>query len=223
MSKRDRWSGIRRAPFAAAVASLLIATIVVAANIGAPTPAPPSTSAAPSPEPSAGPTTLVADSLDDLPVTMLPYPYTEPTPAPVPTEIDGTYMQILTLGDLGGAISALPFPCRRCLPYARDPGVLTLIFFDGAYFVDHQMSGFHATGHYEVEGNSLTLFNDPNCSRVRGSYTWRMDGRSLQLEALDDPCAFEGERATDLASGAWTKIPVCRREVIHLWPGILGC
>ena len=165
----------------------------------------------------------MAQTLDDLPVTMRPYPYTEPTPAPVPTEIDGTYMQILTLDELGGASNALPFPCRRCLPYARDPGVLTLIFFDGAYFVDHQMSGFHATGHYEVDGNRLTLFNDPNCSRVRGTYRWRTTGPSLQLEVVDDPCAFQGERATDLATGAWTKIPVCRREVMHLWPGILGC
>ena len=50
-----------------------------------------------------------------------------------------------------------------------------------------------------------------------------MDGRSLRLDAVDDTCAFQGERATDLASDVWTKIPVCKREVHHLWPGILGC
>jgi len=166
---------------------------------------------------------LVADTLDDLPATVRPYPYTEPAPPTVPTEIDGTYMLILSLEDLGGASNALPFPCRRCLPYARDPGVMTLIFFQGAYFVDHQMSGFHATGHYEVDGNRLTLFNDPNCSRVRGTYTWHLEGRSLRLDAVDDTCAFQGERATDLASDEWTKIPVCRREVHYLWPGVLGC
>ena len=165
----------------------------------------------------------MAETIDDLPATMRPYPYTEPAPEPVPTEIDGTYMLILTLQDLGGANAALPFPCRRCLPYARDPGVLTLIFFHGAYFVDHQMSGFHATGHFAVEGNRLRLFNDPNCSRVRGTYNWQLDGPSLQLTVIDDACAFKGERATDLASDVWTKIPVCRREVQHLWPGILGC
>jgi hypothetical protein len=215
----DRWSGIKLAPLAAAGAALLIAAIVIVASPDTPTRSP-SPSSSPTPR---GETTLVAETLDDLPVTLRPYPFTEPTPAPVPTEIDGTYMQIVTFEELGGPISALPFPCRRCLAYARDPGVLTLIFFDGAYFVDHQMSGFHATGHYEVEGDSLTLFNDPNCSRVRGSYTWQMAGRSLRLEVVDDPCAFEGERATDLTAGAWTKIPICRREVIHLWPGILGC
>jgi hypothetical protein len=199
---------------------LLVAIVVVLSNLGSTTASPAASS---SPRPREGAKTLVAETLDDLPVTLRPYPYTTPTPAPAPTEIDGTYMLILSLEDLGGPNDALPFPCVRCLPYARDPGVITLIFFHGAYFVDHQMSGFHATGHYEVDGNRLTLFNDPNCSRVRGTYTWQLDGRSLRLEAIHDPCAFEGERATDLASDAWTKIPICRREVQHLWPGILGC
>ncbi|MCD6022538.1 MAG: hypothetical protein K0R20_2248 [Actinomycetia bacterium] len=166
---------------------------------------------------------LEARALEDLPATVRPYPFTEPAPEPVATEIDGTYMLILTLDDLGGASNALPFPCRRCLPYARDPGVMTLIFFRGAYFVDHQMSSFHATGHYEVDGDRLALFNDPNCSRERGTYTWRLDGTSLHLEALDDTCAYEGERAVDLATEGWTRIPVCKREIAHLWPGILGC
>jgi hypothetical protein len=203
-----------------AAASLLVAVIVVVSKLGTPSASSP---ASVSPEPSASATTLVAESLDDLPIAVRPYPYAEPAPAPAATVIDGTYMLILTIEDLGGASNALPFPCRRCLPYARDPGVMTLIFFQGAYFVDHQISGFHATGHYEVDGNRLALFNDPNCSRVRGTYTWRRDGRSLRLRALDDTCAFQGERATDLASDVWTKIPVCKREVHHLWPGILGC
>jgi hypothetical protein len=210
----------RLAPYAVAGASLLVAAIVLLANLGPPNASP---DPSPSPEARAGDKPLVAETLDDLPVTLRPYPYTKPAPPPVATEIDGTYMLILTLEDLGGANHALPFPCVRCLPYARHPGVLTLIFFDGAYFVDHQMSGFHAAGHYEVEGNRLTLFNDPNCSRVQGTYRWQLDGASLRLKAVDDTCAFEGERATDLASDVWTRIPVCRREVHHLWPGILGC
>jgi hypothetical protein len=210
----------RLAPDTVAAASLLVAAIVLLTDLGpsAVTPAP-----SREPEPRADDEPLVAGSLDDLPVALRPYPYTDPAPAPVVTEIDGTYMLILTLEDLGGANHALPFPCRRCLPYARDPGVITLIFFEGAYFVDHQMSGFRARGHYAIEGNRLSLFNDPNCSRVRGTYTWRLDGSSLRLKTIDDPCAFEGERATDLASDVWTRIPVCRREVHHLWPGILGC
>jgi len=217
---RDRWPASRLAPYAVSVVSLLVATIVILSNLGTPSASP---AATPSVAPSAAVETLEAGTIDDLPITLRPYPYFQPTPEPVPTEIDGTYMLILTLKDLGGANNALPFPCRRCLPYARDPGVLTLIFFDGAYFVDHQMSGFHGIGSYEVEGNRLTLFNDPNCSRIRGTYTWQLDGASLSLKAVDDSCAYQGERAIDLATDVWTRIPVCRREVQHLWPGILGC
>lgn len=220
MTDQHRWSTSRLAPYAVAGVSLLVATIVVLANLGAPG-ASPATTASVAPGPAVE--MLEAKTFDDLPATLRPYPYFTPTPAPVRTEIDGTYMLILTLEDLGGANNALPFPCRRCLPYGRDPGVVTLIFFEGAFFVDHQMSGFHGIGSYEVDGNRLTLFNDPNCSRTSGTYTWQREGASLSLKAVDDPCAFKGERARDLASDAWTKIPVCRREVQHLWPGILGC
>lgn len=179
----------RVGPYAVAGVSLLVATIVILSDLGTPSAAPP---AAPSVAPSPAAETLEAGTIDDLPITLRPYPYFQPTPAAVPTEIDGTYMLILTLEDLGGANNALPFPCRRCLPYARDPGVVTLILFDGAYFVDHQMSGFRATGSYEVDGKRLMLFNDPNCSRIRGTYTWRLDGASLSLKAVDDSCAYKG-------------------------------
>jgi hypothetical protein len=205
---------------AVAAVALLIAGIVLLPGVA---PRSASTSSSPSPTPRVDDEPLVAGTLGELPAAVRPYPYTKPTPAQAPTGIDGTYMLILTLDDLGGPSHALPFPCVRCLPYARDPGVMTLIFFEGEYFVDHQMSGFHANGHYTVSGNRLTLFNDANCSRVRGSYRWQLDGDSLLLEVLDDTCAYEGERATDLATEVWTRIPVCLREVGNLWPGILGC
>jgi hypothetical protein len=220
VTARDRRPTSRLAPYAVAGVSLLVATIVLISNLGSPAALP---AATPSVAPSPPVEILEAGAIDDLPMALRPYPYFTPTPEPVATEIDGTYMLLLTLEDLGGASNALPFPCRRCLPYARDPGVLTLIFFDGAYFVNHQMSGFRGIGSYEVEGNRLSLFNDPNCSRIRGTYTWRLHGASLSLKAVDDSCAYQGERATDLASDVWTRIPVCRREVEHLWPGILGC
>jgi hypothetical protein len=209
---------------ASTVAAAAVLVAAVAFSLDAPPrPTPNEPSASPSPSPVSANEVLKVDSLADLPVTVRPYPYTKPTPAPVATEIDGTYMLILTLDDLGGASNALPFPCRRCLPYARDPGVMTLIFFQGAYFVDHQMSAFHSTGHYTVDGDRLILFNDPNCSRQRGTYTWQLEGGSLHLETLEDTCAYDGERATDLTTEDWTRIPVCKREVAHLWPGILGC
>ena len=210
----------RTVPSAVAALCLLLAVIVLSPGAA---PVPPPIAASPSLSPPAANEILKANSLEDLPARVLPYPYIEPTPAPIATEIDGTDMLILTLEDLGGASNALPFPCRRCLPYARDPGVMTLIFFQGAYFVDHQISAFHSTGHYTIDGDHLTLFNDPNCSRTIGTYTWTLQGGSLHLEALDDTCAYQGERAKDLTAKDWTKVPVCKREIAHLWPGILGC
>jgi hypothetical protein len=210
-------------PSAVAAAALLIAGALLLPD-AVPVATPSITSPSRSPAPGTADEQLVAERLGELPPSLLPYPFTTPTPAPVPTEIDGTYLLILTLDDLGGDPShVLPFPCVRCLPYAREPGISTLIFFDGVYFVDHQISGFHSKGHYEVDGNTLTLFNDANCTGVRGTYRWQLEAGSLRLEAVDDTCAYEGERPFDLASNVWTKIPVCTREVAHLWPGILGC
>jgi hypothetical protein len=221
VTRRSQSTRNKLLPSTVAALSVLLVAIALTWGDAAPAPAPIEPSPSPSPEVGGG--VLEARTLADLPATVRPYPFTEPAPAQVPTEIDGTYMLILTLDDLGGPSHALPFPCVRCSPYARDPGVTTLIFFEGEYFVHHQMSGFHANGHYTVSGDRLSLVNDANCSNVRGTYRWRLHGDSLRLEALDDSCAFEGERARDLATEVWSRIPVCLREVAHLWPGILGC
>ena len=186
-----------------------------------------STQPEPAPTPTESPTAasgvLEAAHAEDLPATLLPYPFATPTPSPAPSELDGTYMLILDLDDLGGPKYALPFPCVRCSPYARAPGVSTLILFDGMFFVNHQMSRFRARGNFEVDGDSIEFFNDANCPDTRGTYAWSKEGLTLRLEVIDDPCAYEGERAVDLASDPWDEVDVCRREIAFLWPGILGC
>ena len=166
---------------------------------------------------------LVAGAAEDLPATLRPYPFATPTPEPAPTELDGTYMLILGLDALGGPKHALPFPCVRCSPYARAPGVSTLILFEGMFFVHHQMSAFRARGNFEIHGDTIEFFNDANCPDIRGTYAWEKHGPSLRLEAIDDTCAYEGERAVDLASDPWAEVDACRREIANLWPGILGC
>jgi len=166
---------------------------------------------------------LEAATAEDLPTTLRPYPFATPTPSPAPSELDGTYMLILDLDDLGGPKYALPFPCVRCSPYARAPGVSTLILFDGMFFVNHQLSRFRARGNFELHGNTIEFFNDANCPDTRGTYAWSKEGPTLQLEVIDDPCAYEGERAVDLASDPWDEVDACRREIAFLWPGILGC
>jgi len=214
-------------------AGVLTTVVVVAVSRSGPEPssnaeATPSVPAPASPSPSGellriggAPAAAPVRTVDPL---LLPYPYLSPTPPPTTeTVLDGTYIRTLTLRDVGGARIGLPFRCLRCPPYRIDAGVSTIMFWHGAYFLHHQMSGFRTQGSFVVDGDRVTLFNDPNCSSVRGTYVWRLDGTLLRLKVVDDTCAFEGERAIDLASDPWTKIPICRREVSNLWPGILGC
>jgi hypothetical protein len=84
------------------------------------------------------------------------------------------------------------------------------------------MSGFRATSHYSVEGNGSRSSTIPTVPASAGPAR-ETEGTSLRVKAVDDPCAFQGEPAADLATDVWMKIPVCRREVHHLWPDIFGC
>ncbi|MGZ8566030.1 MAG: hypothetical protein ACXWXS_03150 [Actinomycetota bacterium] len=74
----------------------------------------------------------------------------------------------------------------------------TLLFYEGRYFLEHQINGFRARGHYRVQGDRLTLFNDANCSRTRGTYTWDLEAGALTLAVIDDPCPHVDERSHDL-------------------------
>ena len=160
---------------------------------------------------------------DELTADMEPYPYTTPIPPREPTAIDGTYVRIMSLRDVGGPVVGLPYRCLRCIPYRVDPGTSTLIFYEGRYFLHHYLSGFKALGHYTVDGDGIHLFNDPNCSSMAGDYTWQLDGRDLSFETVNDPCVFKDERAHDLTLASWTQVPACHRRLIGLWPGFLGC
>ena len=53
----------------------------------------------------------------------MPYPYLSPTlPPSTRTVLDGTYLRVLTLRDVGGARIGLPFRCLRCRPTGSTPG-----------------------------------------------------------------------------------------------------
>ena len=54
---------------------------------------------------------------------LMPYPYLSPTlPPSTRTVLDGTYLRVLTLRDVGGARIGLPFRCLRCPPSGSTPG-----------------------------------------------------------------------------------------------------
>lgn len=155
--------------------------------------------------------------------TLLPYPFMSPTPAPVVTDVDGTYMRTLTLADVGGARIGLPYRCLRCPPYRIDAGVSTLILHKGAYYLNHQLSTFRTLGSYVVEGDRITLFNDANCPQTPGVYRWKRGPHALTLRVVEDDCPFDGERADDLTLTSWTRVPACIRRIGGLWPGELAC
>lgn len=125
-----------------------------------------------------------------------PYPFVTPVPPGSPTPIDGLYHRNF----LGGSE---PIPCRRCAPFRLDRGEATLELEEGRYRVLHEASGFQSEGHFLVDGDRLVLFNDPNCPETRGMYDWEVEGASLTLEAVEDPCAFDLLRARYLSAAPW--------------------
>jgi hypothetical protein len=182
------------------------------------------------PTPSASPVELVkvggvymAARSFELPEEVEPYPYTRPGPPREATPIDGTYLRVLTIDDVGGALVGLPYRCLRCIPFRKDAGLSTLIFFEGRYFLEHQLSGFRASGHYSVDGDRLTLYNDANCSSMEGTYRWSRDEGELRLRAIDDPCPFDDLRTADLEFRPWIKVNQCFHRLVDLWPAVVGC
>jgi hypothetical protein len=229
---KSTW-GIAGIGIAAFAAGALVATLASAdpAEITAPVPAP-------SPAPTArasvsrSPVTLVKiggvlGALPDRQIhdpTLLPYPFHSPTPAPDSTSpLDGTYLRMLTLHDVGGARVGLPYRCLRCPPFRIDAGVSSLIFFHGAYYLHHQLSGFRTMGSFVVEGDRVTLFNDPNCPQTEGLYEYELSAHSVRFHVVHDDCPFSGERGFDLIARPWTHVSVCQRRIQNLWPGELAC
>ncbi|MFN2545562.1 MAG: hypothetical protein ABR600_13480, partial [Actinomycetota bacterium] len=96
-----------------------------------------------------------------IPPELKPYAFSRPTPPAEPSVLDGTYMKIVPLE--GRVEAHLPIKCFRCIPYRPDVGVSTLVIYQGAYYVYHQLSGVKAAGSFTVSGHSIELFNDANC------------------------------------------------------------
>jgi len=146
-----------------------------------------------------------------------PYPFGTPLPPPAASPLDGTYTKVEPK-------AGTPVPCFRCPDYAPEGGVWKLNFDDGLYRVLHVATGWRSLGSFTVDGDRLTLFNDPNCSDVTGHYRWRLEDGALQLEAVDDPCAI-GLRAANLGARPWAACQPPNEEaaVTDHWPKPAGC
>jgi hypothetical protein len=189
------------------------------------------TTEAPTPTASISPVTLAR--VGGLPIaipdreikdpSLMPYPFMSPTPPPLETPIDGTYMRTVDLDEVGGARIGLPYRCFRCPPYRIDAGVSTLIFTKGAYYVHHHMSGFRTMGSFVIDGDRITLFNDPNCPQTPGVYTFEHSAHGISLQVVHDGCPYSHERADDLMFHDWTRVSPCFRRIQDLWPGEVAC
>jgi hypothetical protein len=130
-----------------------------------------------------------------------PFPYSTPLPPPVPSILDGLYKKTVPF-------EGTPVPCKRCAGYRLEGGTWSLYLDRGVYKVFQQDTDFSAVGSFVVSDDRITFFNDPYCEenlQMVGTYTWTLDGNSLVLKAIDDPCSI-GLRARNLTSSPWTGI-----------------
>jgi hypothetical protein len=126
-----------------------------------------------------------------------PFPFTTPTPPLTPTSLDGTYTRTVTADVLGA-----PGHCRRCPPYRLAEGPERMTLERGVFHIE-QAGGHLTVGHFQVAGDRITLFNDPNCPQARGTYRWAEGGGNLRFELVSDDCAFGNLRARYLMALPW--------------------
>jgi len=93
--------------------------------------------------------------------------------------------------------------CRRCADYRPAGGLWHLTLADGRLEIGYDLTGWTSSADYAVEGDQLTLSNDPYCPQETGLYQWKMEPDGLRLTARDDGCAF-GLRAQNLGRQPWT-------------------
>lgn len=128
-----------------------------------------------------------------------PYPFSDPVPPFERTAVDGIFRRRQPTDTYAGERPR----CRRCPEYPRDAGLSWLTLANGRFTVLHERPAFIAIGHYLVDGDRITLFNDPSCSDAHGVYRWRLgDAGELILEVDADDCAA-GQRHRDLTAVPW--------------------
>jgi hypothetical protein len=150
-------------------------------------------------------------------VAWSPYPHTTPLPPQVSTPIDGRYVRL-------DPRDQERVPCRRCPPYPPEGGVWVLEFDKGVFRVYHPRTGWRTLGSYSVDGDRVTLFNDPQCHRAVGSFGWLRDGEGLHFNLLDDDCEL-GTRAKSFTAQVWESCQPPNHEagVTGHWPVPEGC
>jgi hypothetical protein len=195
----------------AAPAGVVIVTVLigVACVYPAPPPAPNTPEAAPTSPP-------LADAWSTL-LRHIPYPYSTPLPPAVRTALDGTYTKIELK-------EGTPVPCKRCPDYAPEGGLWKLNLDKGVFRILYTHNDWRSLASFTVSGDRLTLFNDPNCPQVVGTYTWKLEDGELTLKVVEDECAIR-LRAMNLTHVPWLSChpPTTEAAISDHWPKPAGC
>jgi len=145
-----------------------------------------------------------------------PYGF-KPLPPEERSVLDGTYTKVDPKEDLR-------VPCRRCPDYAPEGGLWKLQFDRGVFRVFHASSSWKSIGSFAVEGDRLSLFNDPVCHELTGVYTWTLQDNQLILKVVEDDCAIR-LRAANLTKQPWLSCrpPNTEAAITGHWPAPPGC
>ncbi len=169
---------------------------------------------APAQQPAAAP--LETDRWAEL-LARVPVPYQTPLPPADWTAIDGAYVKLDPRAESH-------VHCRRCPDYLPEGGIWRASFDRGVFRILSEGVGWRNLASYSVEGDQLTLFNDPVCPQELGTYRWRLEEGALRISLVADPCAI-GLRAANLTDMAWSSCQPPNQEaaVSDHWPRPAGC
>ena len=124
-----------------------------------------------------------------------PFAYFTPLPEPVASGVDGTYTKV---------DQSWPqwWKCLRCADYRAAGGIWKLQFDKGVMRIFYEVNAWRSIASYSISGDRLFIFNDPYCPEHTGEYRWVLEEGQLQLEPVEDVCAFN-LRAENLSKQSW--------------------
>ena len=157
---------------------------------------------APSPAPTinqTGSTALVPTSAWNALLQATPFAYYTPLPEPASSAIDGTYTKV---------DQSWPqwWRCMRCADYRVAGGIWRLQFDQGVMRIFYEVNNWRSIASYSISNDRLFIFNDPYCPEHTGEYKWSREEGGLNLEVVQDACAFE-LRAENLSKQSWQACP----------------
>ena len=138
---------------------------------------------------------LQQNAWEDL-LRATPIPHEFSLPEPVASALDGTYAKV-------DQSPPQWWTCYRCADYRPMGGIWRLQFDKGAMRIFYEVTNWKSIASFTVNGNRVRIFNDPFCPHVVGEYVWKIEGGQLNLNAIDDSCAFD-LRKGNLTKQAWS-------------------